>query len=83
MNKPLDKQMTAAQAVAHIKSGMTVGIGGWGPRRKPMALILDGRVVTVATIGSPLPGNGIIEFGEHGPSRSELWEIVERLEAKE
>lgn len=50
---------------------------------KPMALILDGRVVTVATIRSPLPGNGIIEFGEHGPSRSELWEIVERLEAKE
>ena len=36
-----NKNMTAAQAVAQIKDGMTVGIGGWGPRRKPMALIRE------------------------------------------
>ncbi|MBS0508669.1 MAG: CoA transferase subunit A [Proteobacteria bacterium] len=36
-----NKLMSAAQAVAHIKDGMTVGIGGWGPRRKPMALVRE------------------------------------------
>ena len=36
-----NKQMGAADAVAKIKDGMTVGIGGWGPRRKPMALVRE------------------------------------------
>lgn len=36
-----NKQMSAADAVAQIKDGMTVGIGGWGPRRKPMALVRE------------------------------------------
>lgn len=36
-----NKKMTAADAVAQIKNGMTIGIGGWGPRRKPMALIRE------------------------------------------
>jgi len=36
-----NKQMSAAEAVAQIKDGMTVGIGGWGPRRKPMALVRE------------------------------------------
>ncbi|TYB61522.1 CoA transferase subunit A [Nonomuraea sp. PA05] len=31
--------MTAAQVAASVESGMTVGIGGWGSRRKPMALV--------------------------------------------
>src|SRR5262245_15137755 len=31
--------MTADEAVTGIRSGMTVGIGGWGSRRKPMALL--------------------------------------------
>lgn len=58
MNTPLDKQMTAAQAVAHIKSGMTVGIGGWGPRRKPMALVrellrTDVKDLTLVAYGGP------------------------------
>ena len=34
-----DKLMTADEAVATIESGMTIGIGGWGSRRKPMALV--------------------------------------------
>jgi glutaconate CoA-transferase subunit A len=33
------KLMTAAEVVAGLKSGMTVGIGGWGSRRKPMSLV--------------------------------------------
>ena len=33
--------MTAAQVVAGLEDGMTVGIGGWGPRRKPMALVRE------------------------------------------
>ena len=37
----LDKRMSAADAVAQIKDGMTVGIGGWGPRRKPMGLVRE------------------------------------------
>ena len=37
----LDKRMTAAQIVAQLRDGMTLGIGGWGPRRKPMALVRE------------------------------------------
>ncbi len=33
--------MTAQDVVAQIKDGMTIGIGGWGPRRKPMALVRE------------------------------------------
>lgn len=35
----LDKRMSAAEIVAQLSDGMTLGIGGWGPRRKPMALV--------------------------------------------
>lgn len=34
--KPL---LTPDEVVAELRSGMTVGIGGWGARRKPMALV--------------------------------------------
>ncbi len=37
----MDKRNSAADAVARIENGMTVGIGGWGPRRKPMALVRE------------------------------------------
>lgn len=37
----MNKQMTTQQVVAELKDGMTIGIGGWGPRRKPMALIRE------------------------------------------
>lgn len=33
------KLMTAADVVASLRPGMTVGIGGWGSRRKPMSLV--------------------------------------------
>jgi glutaconate CoA-transferase, subunit A len=36
-----DKRMCAADVAAQLKDGMTLGIGGWGPRRKPMALVRE------------------------------------------
>lgn len=37
----MNKCLSARQVVSKIKDGMTIGIGGWGPRRKPMALIRE------------------------------------------
>lgn len=34
-----DKRMTIDDVVAELSDGMTIGIGGWGSRRKPMALV--------------------------------------------
>jgi len=34
-----DKRTTLDEAVSTIESGMTIGIGGWGSRRKPMAFV--------------------------------------------
>jgi glutaconate CoA-transferase subunit A len=31
--------MTVDEVVGELQDGMTIGIGGWGPRRKPMALV--------------------------------------------
>ena len=36
---PRDKRTTLDEVVASLEDGMTVGIGGWGPRRKPMAVV--------------------------------------------
>lgn len=36
---PRDKTMTPDEVVARLSSGATLGIGGWGSRRKPMALV--------------------------------------------
>lgn len=37
----MDKRTDLAGAVASLSDGMTIGVGGWGPRRKPMALIRE------------------------------------------
>jgi glutaconate CoA-transferase, subunit A len=37
----LDKTLSASAVVAALADGMTIGIGGWGPRRKPMALVRE------------------------------------------
>jgi glutaconate CoA-transferase subunit A len=37
----MNKEMTLKAVVAELRDGMTIGIGGWGPRRKPMALIRE------------------------------------------
>ena len=34
-----EKRRTADEVVAQLRDGMTLGIGGWGSRRKPMALV--------------------------------------------
>jgi glutaconate CoA-transferase subunit A len=53
-----DKRLTADDAVAELRSGMTIAIGGWGSRRKPMSLVralLRSSVtdLTVVTWGGP------------------------------
>ena len=35
----LDKQLKLEEFVAKLHDGMTLGIGGWATRRKPMALV--------------------------------------------
>lgn len=35
----LDKRMSIADVVAELRDGMTIAIGGWATRRKPMALV--------------------------------------------
>lgn len=37
----IDKRMSVADIVAQLWDGMTIGIGGWGARQKPMALIRE------------------------------------------
>jgi glutaconate CoA-transferase subunit A len=37
--KPRTKELTIEQVIESLEDGMTIGIGGWGPRRKPMALV--------------------------------------------
>jgi glutaconate CoA-transferase subunit A len=34
-----DKRCSEEDVVAELQSGMTIGIGGWGSRRKPMSLV--------------------------------------------
>ena len=53
-----DKRTTEAEVVAEMRSGMTVGIGGWGSRRKPMSLVReilrsDLADLTVVSYGGP------------------------------
>ena len=53
-----DKTMTPDEVVGRLRSGMTLGIGGWGSRRKPMALVRallrsDVTDLTVVSYGGP------------------------------
>lgn len=53
-----DKTTSLDEAVSAVESGMTIGIGGWGSRRKPMALVrallrTDVTDLTVVTYGGP------------------------------
>ncbi len=53
-----DKRCTESEVVAELRSGMTIGIGGWGSRRKPMSLIReilrsDLTDLTVVAYGGP------------------------------
>lgn len=35
----MNKRVTIADVVGELRDGMTIGIGGWGSRRKPMAFV--------------------------------------------
>lgn len=53
-----DKRVTEDEVVAQLSSGMTIGIGGWGSRRKPMSLIRailrsDLTDLTIVSYGGP------------------------------
>ncbi|HKC28088.1 MAG TPA: CoA-transferase, partial [Jatrophihabitans sp.] len=53
-----NKSTSLTDGVAVLEDGMTIGIGGWGSRRKPMALVramLDtpARDLTVVSFGGP------------------------------
>ncbi len=53
-----DKRCTEDEVVAELSSGMTIGIGGWGSRRKPMSLIRailrsDLTDLTIVSYGGP------------------------------
>ncbi len=57
----MNKQMTAAAVVARLQDGMTLGFGGWGPRRKPMAIVREIlrsglKDLTVVAYGGPEVG---------------------------
>jgi glutaconate CoA-transferase subunit A len=58
MAEPRDKRCTEDEAVAQLRSGMTVGFGGWGSRRKPMSVVRailrsDVTDLTVVSWGGP------------------------------
>jgi glutaconate CoA-transferase subunit A len=53
-----DKRVTIDEIVGEIRDGMTIGIGGWGSRRKPMAVVRallrsPVRDLTLVTYGGP------------------------------
>jgi acyl CoA:acetate/3-ketoacid CoA transferase alpha subunit len=51
-----DKRLTEDDVVAELRDGMTIGIGGWGSRRKPMSIVR-------AILRSPLHDLTIVSYG--------------------
>jgi glutaconate CoA-transferase subunit A len=54
----VDKVMTVDEVVGELRDGMSIGVGGWGSRRKPMALVraitrAGLRDLTVVSYGGP------------------------------
>lgn len=52
----MDKRTSLAEVVGELRDGMTIGIGGWGSRRKPMALVRE-------ILRSPLRDLTIVSYG--------------------
>jgi glutaconate CoA-transferase subunit A len=53
-----DKRCTEEEVVASLRDGMTIAIGGWGSRRKPMSIVRaivrsDLRDLTLVSYGGP------------------------------
>jgi acyl CoA:acetate/3-ketoacid CoA transferase alpha subunit len=60
--------LSADEVVAELRSGMTIGIGGWGSRRKPMALvraILRSGLTDLEIISYGGPDVGLLIAGGH------------------
>ncbi|MFG2439094.1 CoA transferase subunit A [Streptomyces sp. NPDC048508] len=58
-----DKTMSAQDVVGRLESGMTLGIGGWGSRRKPMALVralLRSDITDLAVVAYGGPDVGLL-----------------------
>ena len=51
-----DKRLAEDDVVAELRDGMTIGIGGWGSRRKPMSIVR-------AILRSPLRDLTIVSYG--------------------
>lgn len=51
-----DKTCTLDDVVAELRDGMTIGIGGWGSRRKPMAIVR-------AILRSPVRDLTLVSYG--------------------
>ncbi|MFM7616736.1 MAG: CoA transferase subunit A [Actinomycetes bacterium] len=51
-----DKRMTEEDVVAELRDGMTIGVGGWGSRRKPMSIVR-------AIARSPLTDLTVVSYG--------------------
>jgi glutaconate CoA-transferase subunit A len=54
----MEKRTSSEVAVATLRDGMTIGIGGWGSRRKPMSIVREIlrsplRDLTLVTYGGP------------------------------
>ena len=54
----IDKRCTEEDVVAELRDGMTIGIGGWGSRRKPMSIVRailrsSLRDLTIVSYGGP------------------------------
>ncbi len=52
----MDKRTTESEVVAELRDGMTIGIGGWGSRRKPMSLVRE-------ILRSPLKDLTVVSYG--------------------
>src|SRR4051794_41745487 len=53
-----DKRTTVDDIVGELRDGMTIGIGGWGSRRKPIAIVramlrTDLKDLTLVSYGGP------------------------------
>jgi glutaconate CoA-transferase subunit A len=53
-----DKRITEEDVVAELRDGMSIGVGGWGSRRKPMSLVRaiarsSLRDLTIVSYGGP------------------------------
>jgi len=56
VNRTPDKRVTIDEIVGELRDGMTIGIGGWGSRRKPMAIVR-------AILRSPVTDLTLVTYG--------------------